>query len=213
MTKPLVPLLFVFLGALQPGCESPDEPAIPAGCDSTRQCFYGEVCDVIQRRCVAEPDGGVRGQFFCNNVFATSVDSGAGIGSFSEVVGKVSLPAPQGGRSLQRMNLISPAFCQIVDGRFYVQFFDPDLSIKKSGYYLIVSAPVGDLRPGALLDLTSADEYRACAATGTQAQIQANSCGQAGDTQLRMALDRAPVVGQPLLGYVDITFEDIFPPP
>jgi hypothetical protein len=201
-----------FCLALAPfaACDADELPAETVGCDSTRHCNLYEVCNVLARACVPEPEQAVLGSFYCDNVYGGGVGKGAG--SFSEVAGKVSLPDPKGGRTSTRVNQIAPPLCQLVEGVLYLQFFGTDLSLEGQGTYVRVAVDPNKLRPLELVDVTDPENYQAWAARG-ELRIIRDDFMQAGDTHVKIYVDRAPVEGQPLRGFVDIGFADIEPAP
>lgn len=214
MTPRLFAALFVLpLLAPSVACDTPNEPPLVEGCSSSRQCLYGEVCNPISRACLSEPKGGLQGQFYCIKV-ANGVENVRDEGSFSEVVGRVNLPDPKGGRSLQRMNLIAPAQCGILDGNLYVQLADTAMILRGEGYLAYLNVPLGKLQVNSLADLTDPEKYSAYAFRGTMQQSMAGDIfTQSADRQFKISVDRFPQAGQPLQGYIDVTFDDITPAP
>ncbi len=211
MKRLVICLSFV---AVLTGCAADDAPAATEGCASTRECEFREVCDILAATCRPETDQRVVGSFYCANVYGATVsDTGqSGIGSFSEVAGRVNLPDPKGGRSEARVNVIAPPLCQLVDGVLYVLFFDIDVKTLGIGSFVHLTADVAKLQAGQLVDTSEPTNYRIYAARGDLATLK-TAYQQAGDRTAHVWVEQVPVVGQPLHGFIDVEFEDVLPTP
>jgi hypothetical protein len=213
MTTRRAALLLLSLAPTLPlfaACDAEETQRETVGCDSTRQCGLYEVCNVLEGICVPEPEQAVLGSFYCAAVYGGGTTPG--IGSFSEVAGKVNLINPKGDRELMRANQIAPPGCQLVEGVLYLGFFDPQLTIEGQGVYVRVAIDPNKLRPLELVDVTDPENYQAWAARGELRIIETDFM-QSGDTSIKIYVDRAPVEGEPLRGFVAIDFEDLAPAP
>lgn len=194
-------------------CDAGELPAETVGCDTTRQCPLSQICNVLEGACVPEPEQAVLGSFYCNNVYGPLDDgAGTGIGSFSEVSGKVSLINTKGERAMTRVNQITPPLCQLVDGVLYLLLFDPKIKIEGQGTFVRVAVAPNKLRPFELVDVTDPENYQAWAARG-ELRVIKEDYAQSGDTYVKIYVESAPAEGQPLRGFLDIGFADIEPEP
>lgn len=194
-------------------CDVGELPAETVGCDSTRQCLLGEICNVLEKTCVPEPEQAVLGSFYCSNVYGPLENgSGVGFGSFSEVSGNVRLIDTKGERTMTRVNQVTSPLCQLIDGRLSILLFDSKIKLEGQGTFVRVNVDPSKLRPFELVDVTDPEVYQAWAARGELRVIQENY-DQAGDTYVKIYVESTPALDQPLRGFLDIGFDDIVPEP
>jgi hypothetical protein len=194
-------------------CDADGLPAETVGCDSTRQCLLGEICNVLEGVCVPEPEQAVLGSFYCSQVYGPLEDgSGKGFGSFSEVSGNVRLIDTEGERTMTRVNQVTSPLCQLVEGVFYILLFDSKIKLEGQGTFVRVAVAPSKLRPFELVDVTDPEIYQAWAARG-ELRVISDNYSQSGDTYVKIYVESIPVEGQPLRGFLDIGFDDIVPTP
>jgi hypothetical protein len=192
-------------------CDSAEPFEPTRGCDSSSDCQLFEVCHVPNNECLPEPEQRLLGQFYCDEV--KDAPGGDVVGSFSEIVGYATLDDPKGGRTLQRMNLNTPPICILANDALSLAVDDVELRLKGVGTYLALAVPADRLVPGSLEDVSDPVAYRAFLANCTKAQLLVGTCvQQGGDARTLFFIDRAPVVGSPLRGFVDISVVEIPPP-
>lgn len=200
-----IAVLAVVLAAGLVACEPNN--SVPAGCSSTANCPFGEVCDPLANACVPEPLDGITGRFSCPLVEAgTPVpDLGA-----SEVIARFMEPASDGSGLLEnRWALIHSVTCSHIaqdgadylalsfaefDGLFTHSFFlvFPWEAVAAGGdAYLPSTYRASSIPSGVLSSYSDAEEY-------THAYAE----------QLVLRIN-APVVGQRLEGFVLGGLDDI----
>ncbi len=178
-----------------------DLPAATVGCESTRECDFGQICDLRVSRCVPEERGRVQGSFGCGRV--GTVNDEPTVTAFSELTGEINLVGPSGSFQPVRFVANAPPFCYLQNGVLALRFYELQLATEGIGVAMDFAINVSDIVANQRRDVST---VAGLSAARIEFVEYANVPYQNSATSIEVVVDRVPALREPLVGYIDASF-------
>jgi hypothetical protein len=193
-----IALLFASVALMSCGEEL---PAPTVGCESTRECEFGQICDLRVSRCVPEERGRVQGSFGCGRV--ATVNDVPTVTAFSELTGEINLVGPSGSFQPVRFVANAPPFCYLQNGVLALRFYELQLASEGIGVAMDFVINAGNVVANQRLDVSNVADLSAARIEFVE---YANVPYQNSATRIEIIVDRLPALREPLVGYIDAFF-------